>query len=1119
MFAAVRKKDVGTLRAMLSVAEAHPGSTPTGTGVGGNLGNAVDPNEVFEGTTPLQLAAAMGNTEMVELLLACKKVNVNLQDSESGYTALHKVLGHPEDRAFPERVNIPEFHQDDNADSQTFASFTNQQSLIQSVTLSKYHTCILTKGQIYTHGFGPGGRLGLGHEETTLYPTMVRGIEGSVSSVALGPDHTVALTGDGRVWTWGSNRHGQLGYSTELVGTEPGPALQPRELKNLQKRLLFIGAAASKYHTAICSEDTVYTFGTNLGQLGYHQPMDTLQQNPKKVTNFPQQGIVAVAATNVATAILTATHNVFVFAEFQCSRITFPYSQLPRDITFCRQVSRKGTSVVKVVSGNHQFAALTQDGDVFLWSPPEKRFADSWQQKTSPQTRPIRVWSVRKKHLAARDVAIGIDSSLVIRTESGHVFLGLRRKDMKVKSNTHGDWKETVYFKYHKIPYLQHIVTVSASISGAYAAIRSDTRPYQILLDPSTLRVDLQKAFAGIGGNGPESELRDTFHDDRFVDVTFHLAGDQIQHAHRVVLTCRSPFFRRLVSDLESEEGEATRNFKDAVIRRTQSDQSDGFIYDISMPQFHRETLLLVLDWIYTGTFVKPWNDASAVTWGKKLPKIATSDPLHPSAIYAEFHHLVKLFELGDPDDVTRAGSNRTLMKSTAGDVKYRRNIQSILTHPETYDPLADVLIRLEDRDVPCHQVILVSRCPFFEAMLGSGSRWMLRSDDAGRVVVGMDHITWPVFRLILRYIYGGDDGVDSVFADIAISSVEKLVQFVVEVMSCANELLMERVKDICSVVLISVLDLRNVVGILEVADMYGADKLKDACLNFVCHNLETTLECKMLDDVSSELVTDVETYLKTKQSAKFPATRGPDGIYHRIRSMAAKEEEDKKQRRRIAYRQRQEEAARLSASMESFSSSLGTSLGKNPRRDLSDEMGADESEPGGEGDSEEDQQRPRDGDENVMFELEMEESKHQATAGGRKSVDGGDGRKRKGWKKSWTKLELTSSLGPPVVDVTTSDEGVKPAASSPSNRESLGDGQLPNEPRIPSPAWGAAKRQTSQPSLRDIMTEAQSKTSSDAARGKHRYSQSPSARGDAFQQHFTSPLSKSPNPQTSKPM
>jgi hypothetical protein len=121
--------------------------------------------------------------------------------SNANYTLCHQ---NSDDRNQPEQVQF----------EHVFEKFSleNYQLNIQHISMSKYHTCIIASHQLWICGFGSSGRLGIGHSQTTLKPTLVKGLQ--VQSVATGPDHTLAINMHGRVWSWGSNEYSQLGYPT-----------------------------------------------------------------------------------------------------------------------------------------------------------------------------------------------------------------------------------------------------------------------------------------------------------------------------------------------------------------------------------------------------------------------------------------------------------------------------------------------------------------------------------------------------------------------------------------------------------------------------------------------------------------------------------------------------------------------------------------------------------------------------------------------------------------------------------------------------------------------------------------------------------------------------------------
>lgn len=92
-------------------------------------------------------------------------------------------------------------------------------------------------------------------------------------SVALGQDHTLALTRSGEVYSWGLGRFSQLGYIVETSLTANGRLEEPiqsvpKKVVGPLRREVVCGVAASKNASACWTVDTVFTWGTNTGQLG-----------------------------------------------------------------------------------------------------------------------------------------------------------------------------------------------------------------------------------------------------------------------------------------------------------------------------------------------------------------------------------------------------------------------------------------------------------------------------------------------------------------------------------------------------------------------------------------------------------------------------------------------------------------------------------------------------------------------------------------------------------------------------------------------------------------------------------------------------------------------------------
>ena len=71
-------------------------------------------------------------------------------------------------------------------------------------------------GSVLSLGTGDTGQLGLGEDITErTKPALVTGVNGKVMAVAAGGMHTICVTTDGKVWSFGCNDEGALGRAID----------------------------------------------------------------------------------------------------------------------------------------------------------------------------------------------------------------------------------------------------------------------------------------------------------------------------------------------------------------------------------------------------------------------------------------------------------------------------------------------------------------------------------------------------------------------------------------------------------------------------------------------------------------------------------------------------------------------------------------------------------------------------------------------------------------------------------------------------------------------------------------------------------------------------------------
>jgi regulator of chromosome condensation len=166
-----------------------------------------------------------------------------------------------------------------------------------------------TKGVVYAWGNGQQFQLGRRIMERNRLRTLEPREFGlaDVTYIASGEFHCFAITQDKKVLTWGLNQFGQCGVSSDL---EDGSIVAvPTEVESLSDKNI-VQIAAGEHHTLALSEDgTVYTFGRydmfEIGISGDDLPQETFRDVhgkprsvpvPTKLTKIPKTRSIAVGS-------------------------------------------------------------------------------------------------------------------------------------------------------------------------------------------------------------------------------------------------------------------------------------------------------------------------------------------------------------------------------------------------------------------------------------------------------------------------------------------------------------------------------------------------------------------------------------------------------------------------------------------------------------------------------------------------------------------------------------------------------------------------------------------------------------------------------------------------------
>ncbi|CAF2578919.1 unnamed protein product [Rotaria sp. Silwood2] len=885
-------------------------------------GNCAKGHDKYGRTLIQVCSALSNKWPIIDWLLKQKKVDINAKNLESGYTALHysvfygridnsvnlikagantslldydhmTYIDHvirdtfietPSELLDIESYEVYTMGENTNGNlghTQSTAKkvpelidiFRRDSICITKVKMDKYHTLFLSNnGSVYSCGVGVGGRLGHDNEESVLIPKQIMAMETIKETeqdrcidIAITRDCSYFLTEKGCLWSCGLNNYHQLGHPGVVKLLVP-TKMQFRQIKD--RKITHI--ACGRFHVALIVDDSqLFTFGLNAGHLGHPKGNDLYIQQPLLVTKFNSQSehVQKLVCNDHAIICYTNKGDIYVLNDYK-------YRKIVKHVLNVTEIAVVGGKL----ESNSVLDEENIDDDLKVFYVQSKKLYLYHERESTNNRAKLCLWTTRQR-LTIEQIVAGTNA-VIFSTNTGQVYTASLDKLLNVtkkiehdsSSNSIYDERAYQYLTPSPIPLLHRCRSLTTDRTGRSLAALQYHPTTHLLAYPRQ----------------PESNFHENLHDllneaEHMHDIILEINNNQTFPAHKYILCMRSSYFRQLLSKKQIDKLTIINDTNKSIdpemfqliLEYIYTDKCPwlNFVKKIKTRNEHEYEAYLaqmknINDDIDDHRYFARIRQQSTITsgnhhhhhhhqkYGTKSKK--KKKPGHNPSLSNEYFieqqceeelnnglenllELTKLFQLHNLrkrlETIKQSRQrNSNILDESIGEIKQRYYYTR-----EALADLHDVTIISEDgKKISCHKCILTSRLDYFRSMFLAD--WMeSQSNSELKMTIPSD-----LLEIIIDYLY--TDNISNKF------NVEQLCQILV----LSDQLLIERLKQICEFHIANLVTFRDAVELLQFSATYNAEQLKAFVQQFIGRNMATFLEARLLDNLDNELLNDL---------------------------------------------------------------------------------------------------------------------------------------------------------------------------------------------------------------------------------------------------------------------
>jgi len=729
-----------------------------------------------------------------------------------------------------------------------------------------HSVAVTASGRVLVWGASACGQLGL--SDMNEMPTDAEGYpyqpepklvedlgDYHIVQVACGDAHTVALTAEGLVFSWGGGGCGQLGHpdTAQMPKDEDGCPYQPtpRLVEDLAAVVCYV--ACGKAHTVVvCAEGHLYSWGAGAcGQLGHPDtsnfPFDEdgypFHPTPRMVASLRGVRLVAAACGDVHTLALAEDGGLYCFGGGSFGQLGLGnVKNLPVDVDECPFMpapklieSLRPVHIVKIACGDSHSMAIANTGELYGWGAAAcgqlgiedlshlPRDADSSPYEPDPQLTHL----LKGKVVVA--AACGEAHTLVL-TDKGALYSFGAASFGQLGSSPQDSPRKSTRQSSDKVPrpcqYTPRLITSLLSrkvLSIACGGVHN----LAVVESQQSLSSDLFRLYQA----------------QQLCDVSFTLTAgsrDEKVSCHKIVLARKSALFKEI---LRRESVITLPNSKTIFCKfidflyqedletATAALQHESMSGVAEMMQLAQAHALLSLVGVCQARFAAQL---------KPHVKVVSSPSEVPGLVFLSDGRAAFL----DPTAYQQLLSSAVLIDLNSP-LKTKPISPRIVDFSDFFDreEFSDVKLVVESRPIYCHRSVLAARSQFFSALYSHGFK------ESKEKVVEIGDVTFDMMSLLLRHLYS--------------DSLEVEQSQVTDLLVLCDRFSVNALKRRCEQTQVSTLNVDNAAALYQLAKNFECGGLKEAVLVYIEERFSEVIETQTFEELDKRSMLEIMRFKK----------------------------------------------------------------------------------------------------------------------------------------------------------------------------------------------------------------------------------------------------------------